>query len=205
MAVVCIDENLDIGAGAALALQPWSVPRLVVDEIAASGGDGAVYANTSLPGKLMIDHQTGWTNDTPLDQVVLVRITRGSREWLTSNPNALQLRDRWSTAVDRVPDVPVTTGTYNSQVGSAIDTGTNTVSEPNYGRQWVAMDAHSSDEWMRPIGPGETLNLWYRAYLWTPPPWSDNANKTNPQHNFIAAYTRVQMIAFPQQGTVVAG
>ena len=67
------------------------------------------------------------------------------------------------------------------------------------------MDAHSSDEWLGPLGPGETLNLWYRAYLWTPPPWSDNANKSNPQHNFTAAYTRIQFIAFPQQGTVVAG
>lgn len=205
MAVICIDENLDIGSGGRLALRPWSVPRLVVDEIAPSGGDGAVFPQTTLPGKLLIDHQTGWTNDAPIDQMVLVRITRACRDWLTSNPNALQLRDRWSTAIDRTPDVPVTTGQYNSQVGSAIDVGANTVSEPNYGRQWVSMDAHSTDEWVGPVGPGETLNLWYRAYLWTPPPWSDNANKTNPQHDFKARWSRVQMIAFPQQGTVVAG
>ncbi|ADX31953.1 hypothetical protein TPA2_gp39 [Tsukamurella phage TPA2] len=205
MAVVCIDENLDIGGGGALKLRPWSVPRLVVDEIALSGGDGPVYALTSLPGRLLIDKAVTWTNDSPLPQVVLVRITRGSREWLTSNPNALQLRDRWSYAYDKAPERPVTTGQYNSQVGSAIDTGTNTVSEPNYGRHWCSMDAHSSDEWLRPVLPGETVNLWYQAWLWTPPPWSDNANKTNPQHNFKAGYTRIQLIAFPQQGTVVAG
>ncbi|UYL88140.1 hypothetical protein SEA_EVAA_29 [Gordonia phage Evaa] len=204
MVRVCISENLDVANGE-LRLQPWSVPRLVGDVVAASGGDGTVYPQLTLPGKLMIDRQLSWTNDAPVDQSVLLRVTRAQRDWVTSNPNAIQIRDRWSTAIDRTPEVPVTTGMYNSQVGSAIDLGTNTVAEPNIGRHWVSQDAHSADEWLGEIAPGQTINVWYRCYLWTPPPWSDNANKGSPQHSARVRWARLQLLAFPQQGSVVAG
>lgn len=204
MVDVCVSENLQVDAGA-ISLAPWSVPRLVADVVAPSGGDGTLFPQVTLPGKLMIDQKVGWVNDTPLDQMVLLRITRARRDWLVSNPNAIQIRDRWSTALDKTPTVPNVTGTYNSQVGSAIDLGTNTVAEPVTGRQWVSQDAHSADEWVGPVAPGQRLNLWYRCYVWTPPPYSDNANRSNPQHEARVRWTRIQMIAFPQQGNLVAG
>ncbi|URM86129.1 hypothetical protein SEA_BIGGITYBASS_29 [Gordonia phage BiggityBass] len=204
MVNVCVSENLQVEAGA-ISLAPWSVPRLVVDVVGSSSGDGPLFPQVTLPGKLLIDVKAGWVNDAPVDQMVLLRITRGRRDWLVSNPNAIQVRDRWSYALDREPAVPTTVGSYNSQVGSAIDLGTNTVAEPLDGRQWVSQDAHSSDEWVGPVAPGQKLNVWYRCYVWTPPPFSDNANGSNPQHEVRARYTRVQMIAYPQQGSLVAG
>lgn len=205
---VCVDENITTDAAGLPMLQPWSVPRLVADVRAVSGGDGKLFPEQALPGKLMIDQRVGWRNDSPLESMVLIRVTRGSRRWIVSNPNAVQFRDRWTWVIDPddlTPAMPVTTGIYNSQVGSALDVGTNSVAEPNPGMQWVWSDANSADEWVGPVPPGEKLNLWYRCYVWTPPPFSDNGNKNSPRHEAYAGWARIQLIAFPTQGTVVSG
>ncbi|EHI13134.1 hypothetical protein KEK_08132 [Mycolicibacterium thermoresistibile ATCC 19527] len=203
---VCIDENLTTDDAGQLRLQPWAVPRLVADVRANSGGDGRVYPATTLPGKLLIDGRVAWRNDTPIDQRILIRITRGPRSWITSNPNAIQFRDRWTFAVDAEPAEPITTGIYNGHTGSAIDFGTNSVAEPQPGVEWMWTDTNSSDEWVPyPIEPGQHFRLRYRCYVWTPPPWSDNANKNQPRHEAHARWARLQLIAFGQQENVVTG
>lgn len=205
---VCVDENITTDLGGMLQLKPWAVPRLVADVRAISGGDGKLTPQTSLPGKLMIDQKINWRNDTPLSVMLLIRVIRGSKNWIVSNPNAIQFRDRWTYAIDPdnlVPAVPVTTGIYNSQVGSALDVGTNSVAEPNPGKQWVWVDVNCSDEWVGPVPPGDHFNLWYRCYAWTPPPYSDNANKNTPVHVANAGWTRIQLMSFPTQGNVVTG
>lgn len=204
---VCIGENLTTDDGGLLRMQPWAVPRVVADVKALSkDGDGKIFQTTALPGKLLINQKLAWKNDTPIDQGALIRVTRASREWITSNPNAIQFRDRWSYAVDAEPAVPVTTGIFNSQADSADDLGTNSVAEPAPGKQWIWTPVTCFDEWVPyPIAPGETLNVWYRCYVWTPPPWSDNANKNSPEHVARANWARIQLWAFGQQGTVVTG
>jgi hypothetical protein len=205
---VCIDENLTTDAAGLLLLQPWAVPRLVADVRAISGGDGTLFPEQALPGKLLIDQKVGWRNETPLEAMVQIRIVRAAKSWIVSNPNAIQFRDRWTYTIGKnglTPTIPVTTGIYNSQVGSAIDCGTNSVAEPNPGRQWVWASANCADEWVGPIQPGEKINLWYRCYVWTPPPWSDNANKNSPLHEAHARWTRIMLTAFPQQGNLIKG
>lgn len=205
---VCVDENLTTDDAGGLILQPWSYPRLVKDMRGTSGADGKLFPELSLPGKLLIDQKVKWHNDTPLETMVLIRVTRGPKSWLTSNPNAIQFRDRWTWTYDpddTLPSVPVTTGIFNSQVGSALDVGTNSVAEPNPGRQWCWTDVNSSDEWIGPVQPQDFVNVWYRCYVWTPPPYSDNANKNSPQHTAYANWARIQLIAFPSQGNLVAG
>lgn len=205
---VCVDENLITDDAGLLRLQQWSVPRLVADVRAMSGGDGKLAPEQALPGKLMIDQRVSWRNDTPLESMVLIRVIRASKRWIVSNPNAIQFRDRWTYVIDRddlTPTTPVTTGIYNSQVGSAMDIGTNSVAEPLPGRQWCWAEANCSDEWVGPVPSGERINLWYRCYVWTPPPYSDNANKNSPIHEAYAGWARIQLMAYPQQGTVVTG
>ena len=205
---VCLDENLTTDGVGLPHLELWSVPRLVADVVAVSGGDGTLFPEQALPGKLLINQKVGWRNETPLDSMVLIRVTRASKSWVLSNPNAIQFRDRWTYVIDQddlTPSEPVTTGIYNSQVGSAIDVGTNSVAEPNPGVQWVWSDVNCSDEWVGPVTPGDKLNVWYRCYVWTPPPFSDNGNKNSPIHKASAGWTRIQLIAFPGQGTVVTG
>jgi hypothetical protein len=204
---VCVGENITTDDTGQLRLQPWSTVRLVADVKAmADDGDGRITKPlTALPGKLLIDQKVSWRNDSPLPAQVLITVTRSSRYWLTSNPNAIQIRDRWTTAIDTPAGTPITTSIYNSRCGSAVDIGTNSVAEPEPGRQWRWADAFSTDEWLAPIDPESTLNLWYRCYAWTPPPWSDNSNKSSPQHQIRAGWTRISLHAFPQQGNVVTG
>lgn len=205
---VCVDENLTTDDAGMLRIQPWSIPRLVADVKVLSGGDGTMYPEQSLPGRLLMNQQVGWRNDSPLESMVLIRVTRASKAWITSNPNAIQFRDRWTYVIDPdnvTPSVPVTTGIYNSQVGSALDSGTNSVAEPNPGKQWVWTDTHCVDEWVGPVPPQHYINLWYRMYVWTPPPWSDNSNKNAPLHKVFAHWARIQLMSYPVQGTLVTG
>lgn len=203
---VCIGENLTTDDTGQLRMQPWAVPRLVADVRALSGGDGKVFPTIMLPGKLLINQKVAWRNDSPLEQTVLIRVTRGPRYWLTSNPNAIQFRDRWTYAVDTEPSPPLTSSIFNGQTGSAIDLGTNSVAEPEPGQQWMWTDINSSDEWIaQPLAPDQLFTMWYRCYVWTPPPWSNNANKNSPKHEAYANWTRLQLMSFPQQGTVVTG
>lgn len=202
---VCLGQNLTTDDAGALRLQPFTVPRPVIDVRAQASGDGAVSPETALPGKLLINQRITWRNDTPLEQPVFLRVIRASRSIITSNPNAIEFRDRWTYATDAEPDVPYPTGIYNGKRGAALDVGTNSVAEPNPGVLWYWTPTGSQDEWLDPLLPGERLNIWYRCYVWTPDPWSDNANKNNPVHDARANWTRLQLWVLGQQGELVSG
>lgn len=204
-AAVCVGENLVVSNAGLLAMAPWAVPRPAVDIKADSGGDGPLTSHTALPGKPLIGMWGSWHNDTPVTHTVLIRVTRASKRWVTSNPNAIQFRDRWTWAVDADPEEPVTSGIFNSQCGMAGDTGTNTVAEPATGLFYGWWPASSSDEWVGPLEPGETLTVRYRQYVWTPPPWSNNANQNAPKHFAYGGWARLQLIVFPRQGALVTG
>lgn len=199
MAQVCVSRNLSI-TGGALGIQPWSVFRLVADVTGNSVGDGAMTRTTRLPGKLMIDQQISWTSDSPLPARILLRVTRAHRTIVTSNPNAIQIRDVWETGIDQPPRTPDPSRVLQSQFGTSLDMGTNNVSEPHYGRVFRSQDTHSSEQWIPDLLPaGSTITVHYRAYVWTPPPWSDNASGNQPLHEAYARWTRLQLFALPQQ------
>ena len=204
---VCVDENLITDSAGMLVMQPWAVPRLVGDVRAVSGADGKMFPEQALPGRLLIEQKLNWRNDSPLESMLLIRVTRAYKSWVVSNPNAIQFRDRWTYTIDDTeltPSIPVTTGIYNSQVGSALDVGTNSVAEPLPGKQYVWSEANCSDEWVGPVKPNYWFSLWYRCYVWTPPPFSDNANKNSPEHSVRANWTRIQLIAFPAKGELTS-
>jgi hypothetical protein len=207
---VCVGENLAINDAGQLELAPWSVPRLLVDEIAGSGADTTkLPATTTLPGRLLIEKYVQWTNDAPVDHTIRVEVTRRWKRWVTSNPNAIQFRDRWTSVIIPVgaaftlPQPPVVSGLYNSITGSAGDLGTNTVAEPNPGVFYSWWDTNTGEEWLGPVKPGETFGLWYRMYVWTPPPFSDNANKNAPNHQAEGGWARISLMGFPAQGPLV--
>lgn len=203
---VCIGENLTTGPGGNLLLEPWSIPRPVADARALSSGDGALGSVQSLPGLLRLDLRLSWRNDAPLPQGIKILMVRATRSIITSNPNAVQFRDRWTWAIDGEPSTPVTTSIFNGRLGAAWDGQTNTVSEPNPGKLWTWDDVNSAEEWVpRELEPGQQINVWYRCYVHTPPPWSDNANRNSPQHDARAHWVRGMLWAYPVQGTVVTG
>lgn len=210
--LVCVSENLVIGADGKLRLAPWSAPRLVVDQLFKSGGDGKLLETRQQPGKLMIDGAVGWVNDTPVDHQVRIMVTRRHKFWVTSNPNYIQFRDRWTVAVTPKgaayvePDEPLVTGLYNGKVGSAGDVGSNSVAEPNPGLFVHWWGSAMVDDWSTAIlEPGDQMAMRYREYVWTPDPFSDNANKNSPRHEAESGYTRIGLMVYPQPGKLVTG
>jgi hypothetical protein len=210
---VCVDDNMAVTGNAntpaderLLQMSRWSVPRNVRDVVAVASDDkGKIFPTTRLPGKLLINQRIEWINDSPLPVDLLITLTRNWREILTSAPNAIQFRDRYTRTLDRDPDEPITTAMFNSQSGIALDTGTNSVAEPNPGRLWRWQGTASASEIVWGIEPGQTFKLWYQCYVWTPPMFSDNANKNSPQHNAKAFSSRIQCEAYPTQGSLVMG
>ncbi|ACU41182.1 hypothetical protein SEA_DAKA_36 [Mycobacterium phage Daka] len=210
---VCLSENLAVSPDGKLRLPRWSVVRNVGDIVVASAGDTTkLLISDTLPGRQLIEGRLAWTNDSPVEQQLRVEVTRRYRRWVTSNPNAIEFRDRWSWVVipegDPLidPAEPDVSDTFNGKTGSAGDIQTNTVAEPLPGvfRHWWGTT--TSEEWIPDVlAPGDTFSMWYRAYVWTPPPWSDNANKNAPTHAAEAGYSRLQLTAYPAQGKVVVG
>ena len=210
---VCVGEHLTITPEGLLRLAPWSTMRNVVDVKIPSGADTPSLLKTDqLPGRLLMNKQVQYVNDTPIDLDIRILVTRRWRRWVTSNPNAVQFRDVWTWAVtpaDAVepvlPEVPVTTSLFNGQVGGAGDIGSNSVAEPEPGQFRFWYGTGTSEEWPTTLKPLETIRVWYRQYVWTPGPWSNNANKNAPRHEAEAGYSRLALWTFPLAGKLVTG
>lgn len=204
MAEVCVSRNMDI-VGGDLSMAPWSLPRIVFDQTYASTGDGTFGQLVTPPGKLLIDSGIqSWTSDSPLPCRILLRIQRDRRDLLVSNPNSAQIRDRYTTTINGTdPRVPETSSVLQGQTGSAIDLSSNFAGTPFIGRFWTYDDVSMIEDWLGPLDAGAVIKFWYRCYVWTPPPWSNNANANNPQHSATVRGTRIQLMAFPLQDPAV--
>lgn len=204
MAEVCVSANMSITAGV-LGIEPWAVPRVALDATYNSVGDGTyTTAFTVLPGKLMIDSAIqSWVNTSPLDAKVLLRIQRARRDWWTSNPNAVQIRDRYTYTVNGDdPRVPDPSSTYHGQSGSAGDAGASSTAVPYTAVFYEYEDGTLLEDWIT-VPAGATFKFWYRCYMWTPPPWSNNANNNSPTQSTNVYNTRVVLLAFPTQDAAV--
>lgn len=202
---VCTSGNLAVSDDKKLRLNPATLIRPVRDVVATSSGDGKmVYTPDIAAPKVLIEQKLAWSNDLGLDVALRVIIVRGTRNLKTSQPNYIQLRDRYTTAINAEAGEPELTGYYNSQCGAGIDLGTNSTAEPNPGRYWVWWDGRMEDDWFD-IDAGDDFALWYRCAAWTPEPWSDNANSGNPEHTVAAKYTRLLLLAYPKQDGLVVG
>jgi hypothetical protein len=204
MAEVCVSANMSINSGV-LGIESWSVPQVVLDATYSSVGDGAyTLPLTVLPGKLMIDSGIqSWVNTSPLDARLLVRIQRARRDWWTSNPNAVQVRDRYTYTLNGdAPRTPDTSSTYHGQSGSAGDIGADSEATPYVSVFYEFEDGTLLEDWIT-VPAGETFKIWYRAYMWTPPPWSNNANNNSPTQSMSIRDTRIVLMAFPTQDTAV--
>lgn len=206
MPKICVSKNLSIDGAGKLGIAPWSVPRHVADYTALSTGDGAYGANTVLPGKTMINSGVNWTNTTPLAQKILLRVQRASRRLIVSNPNAVQIRDRWTYNIGggTIPD-PDPSQTLQTQMTASVDLSTALLGTPNYGRLRLYRPQSMSEDWLGDVLPGQTVLVSYRCILWTPPPWSDNSSANSPLHEAYVGSTRLQLMAFPTQDPEIVG
>lgn len=186
-------------------MEAWAAPRVVHDATYNSTGDGAYTTPYTVPpGKLMIDSGIqSWVNSTSLTANVLLRFQRARREWWTSNPNAVQVRDRYTYTLNGDdPRTPDTSSTYHGQSGSAGDVGASSTAVPHPAVFYEYEDGTMLEDWIA-VPAGQTLKFWYRAYMWTPPPWSNNANNGSPTQSTSIHNTRIIAMAFPTQDTAV--
>jgi hypothetical protein len=189
-----------------LGIQKWSAPRIVLDQTFNSTGDGTISAAiTTLPGKLAIDSGVlSWTSDSPLPLSIRIVVNRAYRDLVNSNPNAIQVRDVWNYAVSgNTPRAPDPTSLFNSQWGGSQDLGTNSSAVPYLGLTYLATDPQMTEDWYPGLVAGDTFKMWYRAYIWTPPPFSNNANNGTLTMSCNIRSTRIQLWAFPTQDTAV--
>jgi hypothetical protein len=203
---ICLGQNLTVNSAGQLQMAPWSVPSLLNDVLCPTMGDGALVETQYAPGKLLVSQQLNWVNNTPVAYTIRIVVIRRYKQWVNSNPNAIEFRDRWNWAINGAVAEPVTTGLYNGQCGSAEDLGTNDLAMPNAGLFYHWWGTGSGEEWVwETVNPDDTFNFWYEAYVWTPPPWSDDGNLNSPQYVANLGFSRIQLWGFPQQGSLVTG
>lgn len=197
MPEVCSGRNLDITAGV-LGLEPWSVPRMVNQTVANSIADGSIPSTglVSQPGRLLIDTAITYVSDSPLPLMMRLIVFRSYRSIVTSNPNAVQIWDSWNWAIDATARTPDSYNLVNSLCTLGIDVGTNTVAQPYAGVVSEDYPCTASEEWYT-LPAGSTLNIKYRCYVWTPPPFSNNANANAPTHSASVRSTTLRLWAFP--------
>lgn len=203
---VCVSRNLKIGVAGKLGLQPWSVPRMVLSERVNSVGDGAYTQQTILPGKIMMNTTLTWINDAPIEQMVMLRVTRAYRDIVVSNPNAVQIRDRWTHRIGGASTVasdPDPSQLLQSQMGASMDLSTNFFSTPLFGRLYIWRDSNTVEDWLGVVPPGQRIVVRYRCTLWTPPPWADNASNNSPLHTANVRWSLLQLHSYPTQDTEV--
>ena len=209
MPQVCVDRNLKTSGGdATLGLQRWSAPRPVAEMSATSTGDGAISSSglTSQPGRLMVDATVSWTSDSPLSSRVRLQVIRPYRTLISSNPNALQIWEAWNSRIGStlpvVPTVPNSYAAVNSLCTLAFDAGTNSSALPYRGYCYQDYPHSMVEDWYE-VPAGDTLAIHYRAYVWTPPPWSNNASANAPIHEAYARGVKLRLWAFPTQDEAV--
>lgn len=197
MPQVCVDRNMAI-IGGKLGLAPWSRPRMVGQVVANSAADGAISSAglQNQPGRLLINATIAWTNDSPLTALVQLQVIRAYRTLISSNPNVVEMWDRWSTGIDKLPPAPDSYALVNSLLTLGPDVGTDNNAQPYYQRIHQDYPASCGEEWFE-LAPGSTLNVWFRTYVWTPPPWSNNASANNPLHEAWARSVKLRLWAYP--------
>ncbi|WP_280420636.1 DUF7172 family protein [Nocardia carnea] len=197
MPQVCVDRNLSITAGQ-LGIEPWATPRLVAQQTVTATSDGTITGAglTAQPGRLTVNAQTSWVSDSPLPAQMRLQVIRPYRTIISSNPNVVQIWDSWRLGVDQAAEVPANYGLVNSLCTLGMDHGTNTSGQPRYMRLHQDYPTSASEEWIE-LPAGSTLNVHYRAYIWTPPPFSNNASANQPLHEAYARGVTLRLWAFP--------
>ncbi|WP_458793913.1 DUF7172 family protein [Nocardia nova] len=203
MPQVCTSRNLSISAGV-LGIEKWSVPRMVGQVTATSTGDGPITGNglTSQPGQLMIDTSISWVSDSPLPSMVKLEIIRQYRTIICSNPNVIQIWDSWTTAIDATARTPDNYSAANGLSTFGFDAGTDNASQPVKGLISQDYPVTATEDWIE-VPASSTLNVKYRCYVWTPPPWSNNANANSPTHEADSRGVKLRLWAYPMADQAV--
>jgi hypothetical protein len=167
------------------------MPRIVEERFATSTKDGSVdRAPDPVP---FIDTEMSWTNDTGVQQKLIISMHRAPRTIVAANPNTYVLDDALSFDIGSSPNAPQPYATKN---GIGLQ-GKNTpfaLNQVYYGRLFRGWDDGIRFDNVGTILNGQTVHVRYSALFSTPGQWRA---PSNPLQVVRAYWVRLQLWAYP--------
>ena len=181
---VCVSPMFDVAAGGGLGLVATAGVQIAGQHQWEGDDDWSSDPLTVLPGMELWDDAFELTNTADHDRYVMLRIQRPYYIAMrVPQPNALQVRDGWECRVGEDPPEPTVDVTrhYRGIWTASLDLGTTSASggTPHAGKIEQYSPSFRVDEIVH-VPAGETIIFRWAAWVWTPPPWSDNANDGHP-------------------------
>lgn len=179
MADVCVSEDFTVDGAGQLSIAAHTRMSHVSTLSAAPVSRRKTWSEIALPGDRMWFLQSQVVNTSPVDRPVMFRLNRPYVFLSPAQPNAIQLRDKWETEVGASPIAPAVdvTESYNGVWTASVDSGPPGGS-PQRGRTFPYWPGVMVAETVM-VPAGESAVLSWAGYVWTPPPWSNNANEGN--------------------------
>lgn len=205
MSEVCVSDAFTVVDGA-LGLAAWTGAVIALREQEQISYEWPDWSGiTSLPGEPLWDHEIVAVNDAPSARLAVFRLQRPySTMFEVPQPNAMQMRDGWAYRVGpgvTAPPVSVVED-YNGAWTASADSGTFSDGTTRKGRLIRYFPGSMVDVQVH-VPAGETVALRWAGWVWTPPPWSNNADDGNGRGKYVIGYTLRTLMWLPvDEGTL---
>lgn len=196
MATVCSGPEFTTDGGMVVPAVAGSF-RMVAKLYKAAVNDGS-FGSLPLPGRVHIEAELTWTNNTGMPQIVMIEAERGPWYIQVSNPNQAGFRDRLTAAsgVNARADDPAISSVFDGDYASfyyapapffwaSPDSATTTMTQDRSRFQCPAIFTANA---------GDTVSARYRCALFTAT-WKNITGP--PQYDARARYVFLRMWAAP--------
>lgn len=174
-----------------LSMAPAWNRRIVAEAFTGSTRDGEVQR---APDPVtFIESSMLWVNTTGMPQAVTVHVIRAPRSIVTSDPNAVVLRDGVSW------DIAASPAALPPELGSLGESGgriqfSKTTWNTQFGRLFIDEDRQTYVVELGAVEPGQAVHVRYRCAVQTPGLWREGVQ---PRHEAFARWVRLRMWAGP--------
>lgn len=187
---ICTAEFMVSSASGTGFSTSW-FPRLVAERMATSSRDGTT--DRAPDGVAFIDTDILWTNTTGDSQHLHASMHRGSRSFVTSNPNHAMLDDAYTFDIGRSPSAPIPSLTDNGFGGGLTVIQVSKPSTTAFARLFRDATDWVSNVELGIVEPDETVHLRYRALFTTPGAWGPESSRSE----MYARWCRLRLWAAP--------
>lgn len=205
MSKVCVSDAFTIVDGA-LGLAAWTGAEFYRRRVGAEVTLTQTGAIPTLPGIELWDMVEVAVNEAHVNRLAVFRLQRPIITLIVPQPNAMQVRDRWEVRVaprGGVPDIPgalemSTAQVYNGAWTASADSGTFSNGTTRKGRMYRHFPGPMVDVQVT-VPPDHTAAIRWMGYVWTPPPWSNNADAGNATGNYACTAPMLTAMLLPTE------
>lgn len=178
---ICIGPNLGTDSDGALMLSDTAYVTPVWNYVSTGPGRMTDFG-TTLPGQEMESGSHEVTNDADVARPLMVVWSRPPVYLRVAQPNAVQVRMKATVeSGSRLPpeSTPNPSASYDAAFTAGTDVDTDDEGTPVFGhytRAWPGGCYRTVEI----IDPGDKARFSWSTYVWSPPPWSNNASDNNP-------------------------